>query len=147
MIRDFKEEDLEMYKVMSKTMYHSPAVLHSISDEQLELTFSKCLAKDPFCRGLIIESDGEVAGYGLLAFTYSNEVGGLVVWCEELFIREDFRGNGLGSTFLKWLIETYRQTAKRFRLEVTASNEGAIKLYRRLGFENLDYKQMTIDLE
>lgn len=146
MIRDFEQKDLEIYKIMSKAMYHSPAVLHSISDEQLELTFSKCLAKDPFCRGLIIECDGQVAGYGLLAFTYSNEVGGLVVWCEELFINEEFRGNGLGEAFFKWLFETYNKTAKRFRLEVTESNVGAVKLYKRLGFEDLDYKQMTIDL-
>ena len=33
----------------------------------------------------------------------------------------------------------------RFRLEVTAANEGAAALYKKLGFEYLDYRQMVLD--
>ena len=34
---------------------------------------------------------------------------------------------------------------RRFRLEVTRCNERAISLYRRLGYEELDYIQMIKD--
>ena len=34
---------------------------------------------------------------------------------------------------------------KRFRLEVTRSNEGAVRLYEKLGFSFLEYDQMVLD--
>ena len=34
---------------------------------------------------------------------------------------------------------------RRFRLEVTRSNEKAVRLYERLGFTFLDYDQMILD--
>lgn len=146
MIRDFRQEDLQEYITMSKMMFDSPAVLHPISEEILTHTFNVCLESGPYCRGVMIEKEGKIAGYGLLSFTYSNEVGGLVVLCEEIYIKEDYRGQGLGNIFLEWLFDAYKNKAKRYRLEVTASNEGAIKLYNKYGFENLDYKQMIKDI-
>lgn len=146
MIRDFKQEDLQEYIMMSKAMYDSPAVLHPVSEETLTHTFKVCLEEGPYCRGVMIEVEGKIAGYGLLSFTYSNEVGGLVVLCEEIYIKEEYRGQGLGNTFFEWLFNEYKDTAKRYRLEVTESNAGARKLYEKLGFENLDYKQMIKDI-
>ena len=45
------------------------------------------------------------------------------------------------------LFEEYRGKAKRFRLDVTADNEGAIRLYERMGFSELEYKPMVIDFK
>ena len=59
-------------------------------------------------------------------------------------IREEFRGGGLGKEFFAWAEGEYPQ-ARRFRLEATPSNQRAMDLYRRLGFEPLHYVQMVRD--
>ena len=38
-----------------------------------------------------------------------------------------------------------RTDVRRFRLEVTKKNQRAARLYERLGFQFLDYDQMTLD--
>lgn len=54
----------------------------------------------------------------------------------------EFRGNGLGKEFFDYL-ETEYKSVSRFRLELEPGNEKAERLYRRLGFEPLDYRQMV----
>lgn len=143
MIRDFEEKDKAAFFEMADAFYHSDAVLHTVDPAYFVQTFSRCVAKDPYVRGLLYEAaDGTPAAYCLLALTYSNEVGGLVVWIEEVYVKDKYRGQGLGSALLRHVHELYRDAA-RFRLEVTAENTGAIALYKRLGYQMLDYLQMS----
>jgi GNAT superfamily N-acetyltransferase len=54
---------------------------------------------------------------------------------QNLGIAAGHRNRGLGSVLLLQALEGFRQAGlKRAMLEVTAHNEGAIRLYRRLGF-------------
>ena len=63
---------------------------------------------------------------------------------EELYLKEEARGKGYGSRYFEAVMKA-RPEVKRFRLEVTRSNEGAVRLYQKLGFEFLDYDQMVLD--
>jgi ribosomal protein S18 acetylase RimI-like enzyme len=54
---------------------------------------------------------------------------------QNLGIVPDYRGGGLGTMLLFRALEGFRDSGiKRVHLEVTAQNDGAIRLYRRLGF-------------
>lgn len=54
---------------------------------------------------------------------------------QNLGILPAHRGRGLGSALLIRSLEGFRESGiSRVHLEVTAENEGAIRLYRRLGF-------------
>lgn len=145
MLRSVNINDKKEYIQMTKEFYTSEAVLHSIPQEYIETTFDNLVNNTPYAKGYMIEYNGEIAGYVLLAITYSNEVGGKVVWIEEIFIKEEFRGKGIGKNVFGQ-IKVLNKDAKRFRLEVTKENLGAIRLYENLGYENLDYLQMTIDI-
>ena len=147
MIRDFMEKDREDYIRLSDAFYHSSAVMHAIPKENFEETFRQIMQKNPYARGLIIEHEGKTAGYALLALTYSNEVAGLVVWPEEVYIDPAFQGHGLGTGLFRFLEREYEGRVKRFRLEVTSVNEGAIRLYKKLGYESFDYLQMVKDYD
>jgi len=61
------------------------------------------LSKSPFIRALIIEDDGTPAGFGLISFSYSTEVGGLTVLHEDIYISDTCRGKGLGSEFMQFI--------------------------------------------
>ena len=63
---------------------------------------------------------------------------------EELYLKEEARGKGYGSRFFEMVMKE-RTEIRRFRLEVSKANEKAVRLYRRLGFEFLDYDQMVLD--
>lgn len=145
-IRDFTEADREQYLRMSGLFYSSDAVDHAAPSENFSRTFDQCIARNPLVRGLALEMDGVFAGFALLSITWSNEVGGLCVWLEEAYVDSAWQGQGLGSAFLSFVEEEYKNTAKRLRLEVTSVNTGAIRLYQRNGYQHLNYMQMVKDL-
>lgn len=147
MIRQLHKQDKHDFITMVKEFYTSKAVLEDISEEHILITYNTILQGSPYVQGFIIESAKEMAGYGLICITYSNEAGGLVVWIEELYIRQKFRGAGLGSQFLAFVEATFAAEAKQFRLELTYNNKSAERLYKSVGFSTLDYKQMTLTVD
>lgn len=145
-IRDLESADCAKYLTLSKEFYSSSAVDHTISPAHFEETAKQALNHSPYLRVLIIEHEGQIAGYGQISITYSNEAGGLCVWLEELYISPDFQNLKLGSSFIHWVLEEYHGKVRRFRLEITPSNQNAKRLYERLGFTTLEYQQMLLDL-
>ncbi len=140
-IRFFEESDRNQFIEMMNAFYSTPGVLHTIPEKNGHQTFEAILHKDPYVNAYMIRYEQKDAGYCLLSHTYSNEGGGLTVWFEEIYIKPEFRGHKLAYRAMKEIMELY-DNATRFRLEVTAENESAKKIYRRLGFKELDYQQM-----
>ncbi len=142
-LRFVTEEDRIVLIAMMNDFYHTPGVLHEISTDHFEKTIDQLLQNEPYVNGYIIQFERKTAGYCLLAHTYSNEAGGSTVWIEELYVLPEFRGHKLADKAIRELFKLYEDTAARFRLEVTADNKIAKKIYYRLGFKNLDYQQMV----
>ena len=140
MIRRYEASDRRTVTEMLDEFYHSPAVLHPIPRAHFEKTLNAAEAGNPCVRLYLIENGGQTAGYALLALTFSNEAGGDVVWLDEIYIRPEFQGKGLGNEFFDFLEKEFASAA-RFRLEVEADNEGAVRLYERRGFRPLEYVQ------
>ena len=65
------------------------------------------------------------------------------VTIEEIYIDEECRGMGMATEFFDYLKS--KEGIARLRLEVESDNEGAKRLYERMGFELLPYLQMVID--
>lgn len=145
-IRAIQHQDRDKFMELIDGFYHSEAVLHPVDTKNYDITFSRCVNGDPFTSCFVYEDEGTVQGYILLSFAYSNEVGGMVVWIEEIYVAESMRGMKVGTKLLCYVHEKYKDSAKRFRLEATRGNSRAIKLYKSMGYEILDYMQMTMDI-
>lgn len=141
------ENDKELYITMAEEFYNSDAVIHPIPRDHFEKTANEALRSDEYAEIYLLEYEGETAGYGLTARTFSQEAGGQVLWIEELYIRKEFRSKGLGREFFSSLEDKNRGEIVRLRLEVEADNTRAISLYERLGYEVLDYVQMVKDFQ
>lgn len=147
MIRPVKAEDRKLFVKLSEEFYHSEAVLHPVPVSVHERTFDEMMTSDRYIEGYILEFEGETAGYAVIAKTFSSEVGGMVIWIEEAYVLPGFQSKGLGREFFSFIHQKAEHSAKRLRLEVERSNDRAISLYERLGFSELDYKQMVKDWE
>ncbi len=143
MIRKFTEADKSIFIKMCMDFYSGDGVDHTIPSSFAERTFEKLIKGSQFCEAYGYEKDGALLGYVLLAFTYSNEAGGDVVWIEELYTLPEARGCGVASELLDYIIDNYK-SAVRFRLEVTDANKDAERLYMKKGFTALNYRQMEI---
>lgn len=141
-IRKLEKRDRAIYKEMAHEFYHSNAVLHPIPDAYFEKTVDECLRSDVYAELFLFEYEGNPAGYGLIAKTFSQEAGGMVCWIEEVYIREKFRSKGLGRKFFRFIQDEFGTDTARFRLEVEEENHRAVTLYKKLGYERLDYAQM-----
>lgn len=138
-IREFTEVDRELYFRMARAFYSCGATLHAFNQEIAANNFDAIISGSPFIQGYILEEDGASLGYALLAHSWSTEMGSQLTWLEEIYLSDACRGKGIGSKFLEWLTTSY---SGAFRLEVSPENTRVMELYRRFGFENLDYLQM-----
>lgn len=143
--RKFNSNDKDLFFSMVKKFYAPPAVLHFPSDEVMMSSYYAALDIPDLVKGYIFEVDGIAAGYAIVSMKFETEVGGMAAWIEELFVEEEFRSKGIGKAFFEFLKNELKGKIKRIRLEVGDDNDGAKRLYKNIGFEFLDYKQMVID--
>lgn len=143
MLRKIERKDRKKYLELARAFYHSEAVLHTVPESYFENTFDEMMRSSVYAEGYIL-SDGQDCGYALLAKSFSQEAGGLVVWLDEFFVEEAHRGKGLGKEFMEFLFANYGGKA-RIRLEVEPTNVKAEKLYKKVGFTDLLYKQMVLE--
>ena len=140
MVRRITSHDREVYIKLATEFYNSDAVISSIPRENIIITFNEMLSSNNYAEGFLLECDDKIVGYALLAKTFSQEAGGLTIWIEELYVRKEYRGRGLGSEFFEFLEKNF--PAARYRLEIEPDNERAISLYEKWGFKPLHYGQM-----
>lgn len=144
-IRRLAEGDRALYLEMTEEFYHSPAVLHAVPKQYFENTFEEMMRSDVYVEGFLLKDDKHApAGYAITSKMFSQEVGGMVAWIEEIYVRPDFQGQGMGKQFFAYFEELHPEL-RRVRLEVEPDNERAVKLYERLGFERVAYYQMGKD--
>ncbi len=144
MIREIISVDKIDFIKMCMDFYNTDGVDHSIPVSNMEKTFNLLMEGLDFAKAYVCEKNNKTVGYILLALTYSNEAGGMVVWLDEIYVKPEFRSQGIGSELIDFVIEKYKNKISRFRLEITESNIGAKKLYLSKGFKDLSYRQMEI---
>jgi len=102
-IRDLIKDDKTCVIELMKKFYNMPAVLHKIPESNFESTCDEILNKTPYARLLVAEENGNIAGYCLLAISYSNEAGGMCVFIEEIMIDENYRNKGHGKALINFV--------------------------------------------
>ena len=139
-IRPMCETDRTGVIQMMRGFYASPAVLSNGSQEIFRADFDACIGENPYLEGFVFEGEGNLLGYGMLAKSFSTEFGRPCIWIEDLFIKEAYRGLGIGRAFIAFTEN--RHPGALLRLEAEEENERAICLYRKCGFEVLPYLEM-----
>lgn len=139
-IRKISEKDRTDVINMMRDFYTSPAVSTNGSEEIFARNFENCIAGKPYLEGYIMEKEGKIQGYSMIAKSYATEYGSLCVWIEDLYLKEEARGQGIGSQFLNFIRATYPEAL--LRLEVEEENQQAIRVYKKCGFTFWPYQEM-----
>ncbi len=83
----------------------------------------------------VVETESkEIIGMALYFFTYYTWVG-KSLYLEDLYVKEAWRGNGIGTKLMDKMFEIAKEEkCKRMRLQVLHWNQPAIDLYEKNGF-------------
>lgn len=118
---------------------HALASYERLEDEVVadaELLEANLFGKNEFAKCLIAEWQGTAAGFALYFYNFSTFLGKPGIYLEDLFVKPDFRGCGIGKKLLHELAQmAVEQGCGRLDWAVLDWNESAIEFYRKLGAE------------
>jgi ribosomal protein S18 acetylase RimI-like enzyme len=95
------------------------------------------LLKDP-SRGMVwlLEMDGAPVGHVVLSLRFAMEFGGSLAYIDDLFVKPEFRRQGLARLGLDVLLEECRRRdCRAVHVEVAPDNVAANGLYRSVGMQ------------
>ncbi len=101
----------------------------------------------PKFRALIAEWASQTAGYAFFFDYYSTFEGRAGIFLEDIYVRDQYRGKGIGKALLARVAMVARQeNCFGVRWQVLDWNTPAIEFYRKLGAEFLD-EWKTVNLQ
>ena len=135
-IREYDDSDYIVFVRMVNSLYSEDPEGQPMNSSKVEATINEYKKNPEKIRIVILEKNNDIIGYSILVYLWSNEYGGNILIVDELYIKEKFRTEGIGSYFIKWLEE--REEFVAIQLETTPSNRRVFNYYIRLGFEVLE---------
>ncbi|MDR1587790.1 MAG: GNAT family N-acetyltransferase [Treponema sp.] len=102
--------------------------------EATEEDLRDCLFEKKMAELIICEYDGRPAGFALFFHNFSTFLGRPGIYIEDLFVRPEFRGRGLGKLLLEFIAETaVKRNCGRLEWACLNWNEPSIKFYKSQG--------------
>jgi GNAT superfamily N-acetyltransferase len=93
----------------------------------------------PYAEVVFACLNGEPVGFALFFHNYSTFLGRPGIYLEDLYVRPEARGHGVGRRLLRWLAATaVSRKCGRLEWSVLDWNEPSIRFYRNLGAVALD---------
>ena len=129
---------------MMRVFYSSPAVYTDGSEEIFNADIDNCLSGSPYLDGYVIDGYDNILGYVMIAKSFSTEFGKRCAWIEDIYVKDVYRGMGIGGLCLEIIAEKYPDHL--LRLEVEEENERAVHVYKKSGFDVLPYMEMKKQL-
>jgi len=141
-IRSAAEKDFPVIMEMIKEL----AVFEKAPD-QVRNTVEQMQREKDYFKALVAEkSDGEIIGMAVFFFAYYTWVG-KSLYLDDLYVKEKYRGQGVGKALLEKVLEFARQNrCKRVRWQVLEWNTPAIEFYKKMGVR-LDDEWINCDVE
>ena len=144
-IRPVERSDLAALMAMIRELAAYERLADRVTGDQRQLEES--LFELRAAEALIAEADGAPVGYAIYFTTFSSFLCRPGLWCEDVFVRPERRGEGLGRALFAAVAKVAAERGyERLDWVVLDWNESAIAFYRGLGASHLDDWQ-TMRLE
>jgi len=144
--REFKSADRDTITGLVRKLYQEDPGGKPMTDEKIRKTFDELTRHPDKGTILVLDLDGEIIGYAIVLNIWSNEFGGNIVNIDELYIREGFRGKGVATNFIQYLITNKFAESVALAIQATPGNKKARALYEKLGFKPDESDLLILDL-
>lgn len=133
-LKQAKPEDWAEVLAMAQAFHSEDG--HPMSDKAAA-ALKKAFDPSPYVQVFTIGEGGNVAGYGILCYSWSIEFGGMTSYLDDFYVKPAHRNRGLGTKALEAFEEMSRaKGCCIFHLETEAANAKAREFYLRMGFED-----------
>jgi ribosomal protein S18 acetylase RimI-like enzyme len=114
--------------------------------DKMENSVDRMIAeKDYFNCFVAVSSDDQIIGYATYFFAYYTWIG-KSMYMDDLYVKPEFRGCGLGTRLIKRVATMAKETdCHKLRWQVSKWNEPAIAFYKSLG-ASIDNTEQNCDL-
>ena len=130
-IRQARPNDLD--DLLGLVEEYSAADGHEFEPSVARAGVEPLLRDDSYGVIWVADDSAGLAGYAVVTWGWSIEIGGLDVVLDEIYVRR--RGDGIGSTLIEHLErDCVARGVRRIFLETELANDGARRLYQHLGY-------------
>lgn len=145
-MREAGRDDVDALVALMGSFYEESGF--ELIESRATAAFAGLIGRPELGRVWLIERDGVAAGYVVVTFVFAMEHGGTAAVVDDLYVRPEARGEGLGTAALAEVRRVCEGLGVRaLRVEVGLGNEVARKVYRRVGFAPLpDHGLMQLQL-
>lgn len=136
-IRETNEEDCSLILSLIKEM----SEYEKLSDQVIatEESLKESIFSNNRAETVILELDGKAIGYALYFYNFSTFIGKSGLYLEDIFIKKEVRGKGIGKEVFKFLAKKAKEEGcKRVEWVCLNWNEPSIKFYKSLGAVSMD---------
>ena len=121
-------KDLAAYEKLSHEVVATESLLHE-----------SLFGEKPYAEVVIGYYDSIPAGYVLFFHNFSTFTGRPGIYIEDVFVKEDYRGNGLGRALFLYVAGLAKdRNCKRLEYSVLTWNQPALNFYEQFGAERMD---------
>lgn len=132
-IRAARETDTATILLLIRELAEYERLLHEVTATEPGLR-QRLFGPQPVAEVLMAEVDGAVAGFALFFHNFSTFLGKPGIYLEDIFVRPEYRGRGIGTGFFRHLARlALERDCGRLEWAVLNWNEPALAFYRRLG--------------
>lgn len=137
-IRSATEKDVPVIFALIKELAEYEKLTDQIKTTEDELR-KTLFGKDRFVEILLAEYDNKIVGQALFFKNFSTFLGKPGIYLEDLYVKPDLRGKGIGKALLDKIISIAKErNYGRVEWSVLDWNEPAIDFYKKIGAKPLD---------
>ena len=137
-IRSATENDIPVIFALIKELAEFEKLADQIKTSEDELR-NTLFGKDKFIEILLAEYEQKVVGQALFFKNFSTFLGKPGIYLEDLYVKPDMRGKGIGKALLDKIISIAKErNYGRVEWSVLDWNEPAIDFYKKIGAKPLD---------
>jgi len=137
-IRPAREDEVALVLQFVRELAEYEHLLHEVVATEESLRASLFGARR-YAEVVFACLDEEPVGFALFFHNFSTFLGQPGIYLEDLFVRPNVRGKGVGQALLRWLAaEAVHRGCGRLEWAVLDWNEPAIRFYRSLGARAMD---------
>ena len=138
MIREARIEDIEAIHdlIVELAIYErEPDAVTATVDDIKKSLFDQ----NPVANCLVSEIDNKIVGIAIWFLNYSTWLGKPGIYLEDLYVKPEFRGKGIGLGLMRSLAKICVENGyERFQWWVLDWNEPSIMFYKSIGAEAMD---------